>query len=98
MSEIKDSSRYLEVDPRLNAQEVTQEIKTDDRGSLLVDKHKSVKIDHAATSNMMIKHINIVPNLSTESRLIMTMKCMNPGLKNRVIAHEMRISEYDVFM
>lgn len=95
----RDSSKYLQVDPRLNkAEEVTEEIKVDDRGAMIVDRHRSIKIDHAGTANMVIKHINTTPGLSTESRLIMTMKAMNPGLKNRIIAHEMKISEYDVSM
>lgn len=89
---------YEHVDPNKSAEESVEKIKTDDQGRLIVGAHKSVKIDHAGAANILIKHINVVPNLSTESRLIMSMKVMNPGLKNRVIATEMKITEYDVHM
>lgn len=89
---------YEMIDPDKKAEDIVDKIKTDKEGRLIVGSRRSVKIDHAGAANVLIKHINVVPNLSTESRLIMSMKVMNPGLKNIVIANEMKMSEYDVNM
>lgn len=89
---------YEMIEPDKKAEDTVEKIKTDEQGRLIVGSRRSVKIDHAGAANILIKHINIVPNLSVESRLIMSMKVMNPGLKNKVIASEMKITEYDVNM
>lgn len=89
---------YEMIDPHKKSEEVVDKIKTDDQGRLIVGSCRSVKIDHAGAANIVLKHINVVPNLSVESRLIMSMKVMNPGLKNKVIAAEMKMTEYDVNM
>lgn len=95
---IEDYSMYEMVDPNKKAEDTVDKIKTDEFGRIKVGSKKSVRIDHAGAANMVMKHINTVPNLSVEGRLIMSMKVMNPGLKNKVIAREMRITEYDVAM
>lgn len=89
---------YEMIDPNKKADDVVDKIKTDEFGRLKVGSKRSVRIDHAGAANMVIKHINTVPNLSVEGRLIMSMKVMNPGLKNKIIAREMRLTEYDVAM
>ncbi len=89
---------YEMINPRDKAEDTVEKIKTDDQGRLMVGSHRRVKIDHAGAANIVLKHIYVVPNLSVESRLIMSMKVMNPGLKNKVIAAEMKMTEYDVNM
>ena len=84
---------YEMIDPHKKADDTVDKIKTDDEGRLIVGTRKSVRVDHAGAANVLIKHINVVPNLSTESRLIMSMKVMNPGLDNKVIAHDLKISK-----
>lgn len=96
--EIKDTSKYLQVSANDNPNKVVDPITVDDKGAINVDKRKTITIDHAGAANMVLKHINVVPNLSIQSRLILTMKVMNPGIKNRYIAKEMQITEYDVQM
>lgn len=85
------------TNPNADAKKETP-LLVDNMGRLKVDKRRSVQIDHAGAANAVIKHINVVPNLSVESRMIMTIRVMNPGIKLRYIAQQMKISEYDVRM
>lgn len=85
------------TDPNLNVNKAVAPA-LDGQGRINVDTVKSVHIDHAGAANMVLKHIHVVPNLSVESRMIMTIKVMNPGIKNKYIARQMKMSEYDVRM
>lgn len=70
-------------------------IELDEQGRIKVDKRNSVRIDHVACSNDLIKLAGIVP-MPQKSRDIINLKIVNPGINMHGISLVMKLRSDEI--
>ncbi len=78
-------------------QEVKQkDLKLDDQGRICVDKHKSIRIDHVALAQQIIKYVSITPGIHPLAIKIIHTRIMNPGISTTGIGLSVGLRDAEV--
>lgn len=92
----KNAEAYIKYE---TGQEVKRpEITVSKDGRINVDKRRSIRIDHKGVASDIVKIANMVPGLSTMSRKVLSIRCINPGITTLGISLATGINEMNVKM
>lgn len=78
------------------ANESSPNISVDKQGRINVDRVRKIRIDHKHVASDILKMVHIIPNMSLNSRRVMSIRVMNPGITTMGISLSTGLPELSV--